>query len=420
MNKGKTLQLLSLLVVSATSVTSAGERAGKNPVTTNDNKNPVTDAKAIVVTEEKTARKSGFWRASAGAAIRSFGDMHFHSGSSAHRGRIPSFVGRNHTQLPSTGNASGYGDRRYSDGFVLIGPGVQLTGLTQDYGYASNTQLVGSPNAATGVRLSSKGGTARETTSHVSTHSVNHTENIDEEIGGHLQIDRLYRRGEGLNVGFSLGFDFFGVDGSDSKQTLNGHQSAQNYSLSVIDTFAFPGSVVAPTAPFNFPSPTNSTDIGGVPMNPLLSNAPVARGISRSPSGSPETVVIGNRVDQNLEVDLYTLSFGATAEIERDRWSAAVTAGVTVNFADTDWTTTEMLTANGHAFRSESNKTDDQELFLGLFAQASLGLRLTDRTSLTGFVRYDAADELSGTHGPHRYDFDLDGWSAGVALGITF
>ena len=38
----------------------------------------------------------------------------------------------------------------------------------------------------------------------------------------------------------------------------------------------------------------------------------------------------------------------------------------------------------------------------------------------SGFVRYDMADDLSASHGPHHYDFDLDGWSAGVAVGIRF
>lgn len=360
------------------------------------------------------------WRLSIGGSARSFGDIDFRGGSSLTPGDIPDF-------FPATGAGffappeTGYADRRYDDGFVLVGPGTAATGLTQGYGYRDASQIIGTPDMATGLAFHATSGTTLGTETILDDSLLFGSSDPGTEAGVHLRLDRLRPadwNGRKIWFGPSVGLDLFRIRGGQSAQTLTGSQRAYQETQLITDTFAFPATVIAPSAPFNFPEGGSAP--GVIPMNPLLGNEPVSRSVSSGTSVLLDEVLLSNRLAQELEIDLYTFSFGGALEVEQDCWSAGVFGGITVNIADANYQVKESLFADGQSVDSYSRNSDDLDVLLGFYIGAQVGYQVTERLSLQAFGRYDGAQDMRSSAGVNSYDFDPSGWSAGVSVGITF
>lgn len=360
------------------------------------------------------------WRLSAGYMHRNLGELKFQTGSRSQDMMVRSLVGNEFERSGRVGAPNGAGDRFYDNGFVRIDGSGSEDGLTWFWAYENSGQLRSSagalrpvPGAAESIAFRNSMGQQR---------SVHRSQGYSPsswqaDVEGEsplLMLERQFPISGRLRGGIGMGFSFLEWDASQSSTTFTAVQSAVESRTVIEDTFGL-GGIVPPLAPFSgtFEGP-----------GPLLDVAPMTRRVSESEISNTR-VSLFNRVDESLDVDLYTLSPGFSVEWQGERLFANLGAGMTINFAEWQATHQETLYAstNGGSTRelqSWQERAGDTEVLLGGYVQVGLGVELSERLSVQGFGRYDWTQELEGSVGPSDFSLGLDGASAGVMVSWSF
>jgi hypothetical protein len=350
------------------------------------------------------------WRVSVGPVWRDVGDVRFKTGSYSQRLQWPNLVGRESRHLPSAAGKIGeLGFREYNNGFVRTDPSSVTDGDTWNWGYQDASQVQGDQL----VYSLSQG--SQRTMSRSSRLSGGSWQDDSEfEAGPYIEIDRLFPLSKRLLVGPQFNFSYITIDSQNSTSTFAQHQSSELRSFLLTDRFDLDGTI-PPLAPY-------SGSAAG--PGPLINNFPSDRNI-RSFRRDRQTADFFNRVDEQFDMDLFTLGAGVHAEYDFGKLFVQGSAGVSINIADWDASHRETLyvSSNGgkpKKYRSWTARENGTDVLMGVYLQTKVGLQLTERVSLSGFTRYDWNQSLTGSVGPSSFDVDLDGLSAGVMMGITF
>ena len=380
------------------------------------------------------ADRNGGWSFSAGAIFRDIGDVSFRTGSRSQNLRLPSLVGRNRSSTTGTavvGDAdapplTGIVDRFYVDGFVRPDAGTARDGLTRFFSYDNPGQVRGDTLNYT---FSTTGGSQSTTRTAVSSprssfRSASWEDDSDFEAGPYIEASYLFPNHSGapVNFGFNTSFSFINIDARQgglntfAQQQRSTTTTSRSGSIGV-DTFQLNG-VIVPAAPF-----TGSPDGPG----PVIPQAPTSRSFGGSSGGSSssQTATFFNRIDEELDIDLYTISLGPEVQVQHGALYASLGAGLAINIADFEASHRETLfvSQNGgkaREFESYDSRKNDTDFLYGLYIQGAVGVDLTKRLSLEGFARYDWNESLEGSVGPSSFDVDLTGFSAGVQLSFSF
>lgn len=315
------------------------------------------------------------WQVRAGVAWRHLGGTQVdfgYSGSAA----SPDFFSPN----PASGDATAYADRTYDDGFVNIGAATAGSGLTTNFGYDNDSQVV-----ADTLTYTLSGGSALDTPGQGS-------EGDETAAAPYLELVYFMPINDELKFGLSLNVSYADFD-SSIRNTLT------EYEVTTIDRYALNG-IILPMGPFtgSFAGP-----------GPVINNQPTSREQVLTP-------VATRTVSFESEVELYSLALGGELQ-----WSPAescflnVGGGAVLNYADWQAELNAPLVSG-----DVRERNSDEEFLWGVYLKAGAGYRLTEALSLEAFARYDWNETLSGSAGPADFETDLSGWTLGVALGYRF
>ncbi len=334
------------------------------------------------------------WRISLGAISRSVDDITFHTGTRSRASLVPK-------QARSGVDDDGAADGIYDNGYVLPDPGTGTDGDTWYWGYDSAEQVQGDS-------LSFSGDAGFETkywrdTSVVDAESINSDETT---FGPILQFDYLFgqKRGFAFGVLFSASYISFSKDGSAS--TFRDEQQWDTYSRQITDVYDLMG-VIPPAAPYD------GTYTG---PGPLLPASPSSRTLTTDKVDS-DTLRAWNEINESLDFDLTTLSFGVSGEKRFGGFVLTAAGGPTLNVINMDSTSRETLysSRNGGPASVLANWSDsncDQELKSGFFLQAGCAAYVFKGMRLNLLGRYDWTKEVTSSVGPTDIELDLNGFSA--------
>ncbi len=370
---------------------------------------PSDGGKALVVPplEVDEARDAG-WRLSAGYTYRSLGGVDFHTGSFSQHHVLSTLAGRPFQRRTGAGAITGLGDRFYRDGFVRVDSSGSTDGLTWFWGYDSAGQVQG--DAVVQTSRPARGRTVSESRRHSPSSWMD-----DFEAGGPLlNLEYLFPSTSPFQFGAGISVSWVEWGGGSQSSTFRARQSSVTTETVVTDRFGL-GGATPPAAPYEgtFTGP-------GV----LLDAVPAARAVSRREVDRSRFEFF-NRVDESLDVDLYTLSPGVTTRWQGGKVFADLGGGLAVNIADWKARHREVLYVSrdggpARSVRSWTNTAGGTEVLWGAFVQAGIGIQCSRQLSVQGFVRYDWSQHLRGSVGPSTFEVDLDGVSGGVVATWSF
>lgn len=379
-------------------------------------------ALCVVTNAGQTCPESGqqaSWRYRVGPMLRQVSEPDFKVGSAASAMVLPPVFG---IEVPfsaplSVGDAFAFADRTYDDGFVNAEAGTVATGLTAAWGYDANSQYSGGAGGVLTMSVAPTSGlanSARLLSSNSDYRRVSEGGGDDYEGAIHMEIDRLVSIAEGFKMGPVFGFSLFNGGGnSGSVNAFSGSTRADDYAVGVTDSYQLSGGVVPPLAPYANPG-------GG--LGTLLPNTPASRTLN--PLLTASTSADFQAVSaMSFSYTSITMDAGWRAEWQnKECYFASLSAGGSLNLLDWHGAHRESASqsVNGAAatsYASMVDKSDGVDLLLGLYVQAGVGMKMTERTLLSGFFRYDFTEELNKDIGPSRVEQNLSGWSFG--LGVT-
>jgi len=348
------------------------------------------------------------WRLSAGYSYRRLGEATFRTGSYSQGHVLDSLTGRAFRRGTGAGVASGLADRFYRDGFVRIDSSGSFDGLTTFWAYRSSAQVVGDAIVQTSRP-------ARRRQVERSRQFSPSSWSDDFAAGGPLfELEYQVPVGEAFKVGVEVAASWVQWDGANSGSSFRARQSSITSETVVTDRFGLGGGI-PPSAPFegSFAGPGF-----------LLDAVPSARSVSQREVGR-QRFDFFNRIDESLNVDLYTLSPGLSAQWDGEKVFANAGFGLAINIADWQARYREVLYVSkdggrAKAVQSWSRASGGTDVLLGVYLQTGLGLHVTERFSVQGFARYDWSQSLRGSVGPSSFELGLDGVSGGVMASWTF
>ncbi len=349
------------------------------------------------------------WRFSAGYIYRDLGDVDFRSGSRSQNLVIPRFFGNDRNRVPRIGSLGGVGDRFYDNGFVRVDVSGSVDGQTWFWGYNNASQVQGPQ-----LVFRNSGGSAREVTSSRSFHPAGDFGEDIEEGGPYVQLEYMMGINEQFSWGPQLGFSFIDFDVSQTSSTFSAAQGFTDYRVSYEDRFNLNG-VIPPLPPY-------AGTFGG--PGPLIPNIPASRSSSRDKTDSGN-IRFFNRLDESLEVDMYTFSPGLSFEFRKNWLYLNAAAGLSVNVVDWEAHNRETLYASrnygkAREYRKWSDRKDETDVLFGAYVQGTVGVQLTEKVSVSAFARYDWNEDLHGSVGPSSFDVDLSGVSGGAMVTIRW
>lgn len=362
----------------------------------------------LVVPTGSAAAEEPRWRLSAGYTYRSLGDVNFRSGSYSQDYFLGSFTGGAYRRGTGAGTPGGLQDRYYRDGFVRIDSSGSVDGLTTFWAYASSSQVRGDSIVQT-----SRPGRQR-TVAESRRFRPNSWSDGFEGGGPLLELEYQVPLSPSLKVGFELAGSWVEWDGANRASTFRARQSSSTSQTIVSDRFGL-GGAVPPAAPY-----VGSFEGPGF----LLDAVPSARSVSKRDVARTRFDFF-NAIDESLDVDLYTLSPGFSAEWDCGKVFGNAGFGLAVNIADWKARHREVLYVSKNGGRAKeirrwSQSSGGTDVLWGTYLQAGLGVHLTERFSVQGFARYDWSQDLHGEVGPSKFDVDLDGVSGGVMASWRF
>ena len=367
----------------------------------------IEPSKEVIVFEDPPERASR-WRVSSGYIWRSFDNVQFQTGSFSQHAFSRAPFGDNRFVLPLVGDRFAPDNRLYDDGFLLIDVSGSADGLTWNWGYDDAGQISGDT-----LVLRNSHGTARDVTGSSAYKASTWQDSVDTG-GPYVQVDYLVDVSDRVSIGPQLSVAHFNLDTARRSSTFNARSTSTEYRVTVEDTVDL-GGIIPPLAPFE-----GSFDGPGA----LIAIVPTNRSVDRSQTGFG-SIDLFNEIDERLDADILTISPGVSAEFSHERLFVSVAAGMAINVVDWDAHHDETLfvSRNGgrpsvaDSWHSHNSGTD---VLLGAYVQAAAGVEVTERVSISGFVRYDWSEDFHGTVGPSSFDLDMSGFSGGVMATIQF
>lgn len=302
-------------------------------------------------------------------------------------------------------------DRTYQNGFVFLDASGGYT--TANFGYVSDSQMVGETLRYTAAVYQVP---FVETLVAESFPMVAQTAEPDNPIAPYLAISYDVPVGDRLRAGVALNVSMLGLDTAQrGVQSFYTSQRLGWNQVTVTDIYQI-GATELPAAPYQ-------GSFGATrPTIPSLPASQTSSGIRIPGSLTTHT----DRIDQELELDLYSLALGGHLSVElAERWTARVEAGGVLNFADWKGRQQEwLLEASDGGPASSSGVADfrssDTRVLVGAYVQAALLWQLTAAWELECMARYDVNEALGGRIGPSGFEVDLDGWSIGVGVNFRY
>jgi hypothetical protein len=368
-----------------------------------DGKNPVLSPSVFAPPRENQ------WRVSAGYLYRDLGNVDFHRGSRSPGFVLPRYFGGNRHSVPPIGGIDGVANRSYADGFVNIDVSGSTDGQTWFWGYDSNAQVSGET-----IQFYHPGGRAREVSSYRQVEAPGSFGDSIEEGGPYVQLEYMMGTNAVLSWGPQVGFSFIGFDNSSTRSDFAAGQSFVDFDVTTRDRFDL-GGVIAPQAPYR-----GTFDGPGA----LIPNVPSERTSSRSVADSGR-IDFFNRVQESLDVDLYTFSPGLSVELRHDALYLNVAAGLAVNVVNWEAENKEILSVSrdqgkARVAREWRDRETGTDVLFGAYVQGTVGAQLTESVAVSAFARYDWNEKLEGSVGPSSFDVDLSGVSAGAMVTLRW
>lgn len=358
--------------------------------------------------------KGPLWRFGLGAGSRSVGGIQFETGSYSRLEDLMPFFAQATTSFPF-GPATGFSDRTYKDGFVFRDintedPNSFLPGTTAYFGYERDDQIRNGSLFFNGVGSTgsfSQGGRHR-------TGDVWGT-TTDDLATPVIKVEVLLPLTPAVRAGLQLSYMHVEADAARTSNTFNGFFRSSSGQVSVTDEYDLQG-VVLPLAPYqgqyNPPGPA-----------PLIDNIPTRRLLSEQVTGV-ENIIFFNRVRESLDIEMHTISLGATLEFQWKWFSLSMNGGLGMNIIDwsADFREDLMAAENGKAsrFRSWKSHASDTDILAGFYLGGEVGLQIAKHCRLAAFARYDWTESLRGTVGPSNFSVDLDGQTVGGMVVFSF
>jgi hypothetical protein len=347
----------------------------------------------------------GQWRAHGGYTLRSLGSLRAHTSSLALASGLPSYL------VPSStgsllGAAAGIGSRYYDDGFVSTDPITPATGTTVFFGYDNDSQVEGGEIAYHGS------GTRQELSETLSLTPEADTVYLSNGIvlGAAWEAALPHSK---LHAG--LDFSLTLVGGSDTldRRTFVLDQRLDTYAFQVTDRYST-GGVLLPGAPF-VGAPTN--------LGPEISATPT-RSIEEQRAGT-QTVRFFDRVRDNLDVTLATLSLGPTLRYDYKGWEVRGSAGLELNLLSWEAESEQTLYAavnggNAKAIARWRHRRAGADILPGFYLQAGATHVISDRWSASMALRYDWSRQFRTRVGGSQLGLELSGLAAMWELSYRF
>lgn len=378
------LFFVPLLAIAGTPANAIKAAAAKNP------KGPVQAM--------NTAAAATGWTLGAGVVWRQLGEVSFGNGHHA---------GPQH--LPSTTERS-VGGSGYSDGYVLpdiTGSGTQ----TWNWGYNNASQVQGNSLVFSGSSSSLTQSTS------LSDHDSGWSDDLD-GVGVELRAETpaLFQWRQ-FTVSASIGYSFVRDDADDTREAFRAQRTTWLQESSVRDVYDISAIAPIPGAPyqgtFNGPGPVIS-------LSPQSS--------SGGGSGDREKLsedVYSSSVQQSLDIDLHTLSFGPKVSAIAGRVRILGGLGLALNIADYDADYEERLTVQRGRARERllyewHDSNSGTEVVPGFYLETMAEVLLAPHW--VGYIsgRYDWAGSVNGTLGPSAFAVDLSGWTLGLGVIYRF
>ncbi|MDF3128287.1 hypothetical protein P0Y35_03665 [Kiritimatiellaeota bacterium B1221] len=380
---------------------------------------------------ETEAAESSRWSFSAGALSRQFDGGEFRSGSRSGSVSLPSGSKEYTLSAGEAGAETGEVLRTYSDGFV--GPdtagttsGSFFEGTTSRYGFENDSQAGGGTTLVfqgplSGVETLSSGQSSQS--------GLAWSDDADAETGAILELTyRLTAPEKTVSILGQFSFLYSPLEISGGGSTFEAERKDTRNALSgtLTDTYQVPSGVILPLAPYS-----QSSENPPPGFYPRIMDEPTRSLAPESSTVSSTNISWFNEIDENVDADVFTFSFGPEIMIHVTEGAfLSLSAGAAMHLVDWKATHEETLyqSKNGGekqavtTWRDEAHKTD---IVWGGFGQVAGGLTFGPdqepaRYFLQGFARWDVAEDLKGEVGPSEFTLNLDAFSAGAMAGFFF
>lgn len=366
----------------------------------------------LLAQEEPVSLGNGF-ELSVGVTARQFGNLRIQSGSTFQNQPLGRFVpaGQSLGDANAVGPLNEFADRTYEDGFVRIDAGTLVDGNTGWWGFQNASQISGDfLNLRSAPFFNTTSSTTTRTSTLTSDQDTGTVFGPEVEIGYRLRTtDRLVVRGV-------FGVSWSRVSETQTGSTFTQTQRSQSSGGVVQDSFSL-GGILPPLAPFT------GTEMG---PGPVIPNLPASRTILPTGATGGQEVMLMNRVRDEVDLDIYTLSLGVDARQQLIE-TLSVTAGVglALNLVDVSTSHSEdlFLSRGGSAptlLQSRREANSSLETSWGYYAKGGLAWQFAETLSLYGYARYDWNESISGRVGPGFYSLDMDALSFGTGLRWDF
>ena len=353
------------------------------------------------------ARRDRFYF-SAGWMWRETGGVDVRARSRSRHQPLPRLFPASGSALPPVGATDSFADRVYADGSVLIDAGTLGDGTTSAWGYDHDSQVQDGALQyhASGRRWESGSGTR----------DLEAIESAIDGSGGApvVELGWEHAMNDRVALGAQLQWSFLDIEGSFEQSRDFSWQNRSNFTLDFTDTYDLQG-VVPPAAPYQG---------SGAGFGPLLGNQPTDRQVRERAAGG-EHVRFFNRLENEIDLRLHTLSAGPTVRGQFGPVSGFGGLGLALNIVDWEASQSEWLAysrdgGGSRPVREWSDRRQGTDVLPGLYLQGGLSWAVTPSLWLTAFGRYDWSDSLDESDGPSSFSFDPGGWSGGLLLGWSF
>jgi hypothetical protein len=349
------------------------------------------------------------WRASAGIAQRSIGDVSFRVAgySDAIMFSPQTALGRK-GPYADVGALDSHGDREYDDGYVRQDPFTAEYGDTWNWGYEQSSQVNGDSllfHAADGTDKSFS--RSRQIT------AGDWAKDGGDELAPSILLEALRVVKPYAKAGVQIGFLPVSFSVDENVGTMSEIQKWKKYAYQITDVYNL-GGAVPPPAPYS-----GTYDGPGF----IISNQPASRVVSRTLIGSGSFNAY-NEVYNSLDLDLFTVNLGPVLEIHGERVFLSFGAGPSLNVIQTEAIHEERLYTQQNretpelvqSWRDCENETTVEA---GVYVQAGVGAKLTQHLGLQLYGRYDWLNDVDGSVGPSSFSVDPSGHSIGLLLSVS-
>jgi hypothetical protein len=334
----------------------------------------------------------------------------------------------------STGDAgpeSGEVLRTYTDGFV--GPdtagttsGSLFENTTSRFGFENDSQNNANTTLVFQAPLTGENAFSSSSSQGM---DLSWEDEADRETGAIIELGlRVSPEDQALHVSglFAVLLSSFELQGGGSTFEANRRDTVEEIGGTLTDTYQVPSGVILPLAPYSQPSANPPPG-----FYPRIQDEPTRVLAPEVINSSTRTMNWFNRIDESVEADVITFSFGPEVQLAlSDIGFVALSAGAALHVVDWNATHEETLYRRDNSSQPQTvqrweDSTSNTDTVWGGFTQISAGVHLSpDESSsvyiLKAFARWDMADDVEGQVGPSTFTLDLDAFSAGAVAGFLF